>query len=351
MTMSTGQGVLEAGEAVALVKAGKAVVFDYSILRTTAECPTKAFVLHGMHRRPRGLTLALTNGTAVHAAVAWWLQHGLTLKAAEKGLQIFTDIYAPAWKAAKAQDEQLADNDRLSFQRCLDILAQWLVQRSGEAGGSFPFVAMAHKVERSLVARLGMSLKDGREVLYSARLDAQVRKGDSGVKWSMDHKTCKGAVEWWVGKQKVSAQFSGQKWVCEQAGDPVAGVIVNAIEFPTPHKSERKCPIHKVAYLECSVKHAGGTYVYVTRNPAEMDAWLVTVKKRVREMERLGRIADDEGWGGLTQVEMRGRFNECCTFCECKQWCDNGRPTGEANVKAEFEEYWWDPIADQDQEG
>jgi hypothetical protein len=46
---------------------------------------------------------------------------------------------------------------------------------------------------------------------------------------------------------------------------------------------------------------------------------------------------------------MQGRFNEGCTFCDMKQWCDAGRPTGSGALKATFEGYEWNPI--QEQEG
>lgn len=336
--------VMSVGDALALVAAGKAVVYDNSILRTTAECPTKAFVEHAMHKRPRGLALPLENGSAAHSALAYWLEHGMTEDATATAMEMFKDTYLPVWVQAKQADEQLADNDRMNFTRCALILEQWMLNRCTTSTQPFPFVPIEGKTERALVARLGMTLKDGREVLYSAKLDAQVRKQDSGVRWSMDHKTCKGASEWWVGKQKVASQFTGQIWVCAAAGETIGGVLVNAIEYPAPHKSEHKCPIHKVSYQECSVRHAGGTYVYVTRHPAEMAAWLFTVQRRVREMERLHRIAEDQGWDGLASVEMRGRFNECCTFCELKQWCDNGRPTGKEQIKAGFEDYDWNPL-------
>jgi len=59
--------------------------------------------------------------------------------------------------------------------------------------------------------------------------------------------------------------------------------------------------------------------------------------------------AKEEGWSGLGKVQMQGRFNEGCTFCDQKGWCDAGRPTGSGALKATIESYEWNPV--QEQEG
>src|SRR5262245_40418669 len=173
--------VMSVADALELVGKGKAVVYDNSILKTTAECPTKAFVEHAMHKRPRGLALPLLNGSAAHSAIAHWLDCGMTETATAEAMELFTGLYLPMWVKAQQADEQLADDDRMNFKRCASILEQWLANRSVTSTQPFPFVVMEGKTERALVARLGMTLKDGREVLYSAKLDAQVRKQESGV--------------------------------------------------------------------------------------------------------------------------------------------------------------------------
>src|SRR5215468_11291853 len=92
--------VMSVGDALGLVGKGKAVVYDNSILKTTAECPTKAFVEHAMHRRPRELALPLENGKAAHAAIAWWLDRGMTETVAAEAMELFTQLYLPRWLEA-----------------------------------------------------------------------------------------------------------------------------------------------------------------------------------------------------------------------------------------------------------
>lgn len=337
--------IVEIAEVQHLVATGKAVVVDNSILKTPATCHTLAFVQHAMHHRARSLGLPLKMGSSAHEALATWIKNGRGEKAFAAAMSVFEQSYQPIWKAAVKQakaDGGVADS-RMDYTRCAAILAQWLLARQEEKWG---FKAFPDRTERCLVAPFGMTLKDGREVYYSARLDAQVRKTESGIKWSMDHKTTTSASVWWVGKQKVSSQFSGQVWVSREAEEEVAGVVVNAIEFPKPHTSDNKCPLHKLPYVECTVRHAGGTYIFATRTEAEIASWLFTAKKKVREMEKLWGLAQEKGWDGLSKVQMQGRFNEGCTFCDQKVWCDAGRPVNTGVLKATFEGYQWDPIAE-----
>jgi hypothetical protein len=275
--------IVDLEEVSKLVGDGKAVVVDNSILKTPATCHTLAYAQHAMHVRARSLALPLKMGSAAHEALAHWLKNGRTEQAMKGALSVFEQAYGPVWQAAQkeAKDNGDAADLRMECSRCMKILGQWLQAREGE---KFAFKVFVSKTERCLVAPLGMTLKDGREVFYSARLDAQVRKEESASKWSMDHKTTTSATPWWVGKQKVSSQFSGQVWVSREAEDEVVGVVVNAIEFPRPHTSEKKCPIHKVEYQECSVRHAGGTYVFATRTDPELQAWKYTAARKVREM-------------------------------------------------------------------
>jgi hypothetical protein len=341
-------GVIGLEEVSKLVAKGKAVVVDNSILKTPATCHTLAYVQHAMHVRARSLALPLKMGSAAHEALAHWLKNGRDEQAMKGALSVFDQTYGPVWKEAQkwAKENGETADARMEWARCGSILRQWMQAREGE---KFAFSVFKEKTERCLVAPFGMKLKDGREVLYSARLDAQVRKQESALKWSMDHKTTTSASVWWIGKQKVSSQFSGQVWVSREADDEVVGVVINAIEFPRPHTSDNKCPIHKVGYQECTVRHAGGTYVFATRTDPELQAWKFTARKRVREMERLWERAKEEGWSGLGKVQMQGRFNEGCTFCDQKGWCDAGRPTGSGALKATFESYEWNPV--QEQEG
>ena len=335
--------IVDPAEVQKLVEKGKAVVVDNSILKTLANCHTLAFVEHAMHVRPRSLSLPLHMGSCAHEALATWLVNDRTEAAFKAGMSVFEQTYLPIWKEAVkvCTDNGDSIDYRMQYQRCAAILAQWMTAREGD---KFAFKVFKDKTERVLVAPMGLSLKDGREVYYSARLDAQVRKADSGAKWSMDHKTTTSASVWWVGKQKVASQFSGQIWLGREAGEEMVGVVVNAIEFPKPHTSENKCPVHKLPYIECSVRHAGGTYVYATRTDPELQAWHFTAKKKVREMERLWKLAKEKGWDALSKVQMQGRFNEGCTFCAEKTWCDAGRPVNAGVLKATFETYEWNPI-------
>ena len=109
------------------------------------------------------------------------------------------------------------------------------------------------------------------------------------------------ASDWWVEKQKVSSQFSGQLWIAAQLGEPLAGVVLNVIEIPEPHKSDRKCAEHKVSYQECSVRHAGNHLVYVTRAPVEMASWEMSARTTHQSVRGAGGAGRGRGIGGGSQ--------------------------------------------------
>jgi len=126
------------------------------------------------------------------------------------------------------------------------------------------------------------------------------------------------------------------------------GVVLNVIEVPEPHRSVNKCRDHGVSYQECSIRHAGSTFIYVTRSEAELEAWVFSAKKLIRKYDRLLARAEEMGVAGVVGVPMEGRFNEGCTFCSMKEWCRLGRNVRKPAVRATFVSDVWDPLKETD---
>ena len=61
-------------------------------------------------------------------------------------------------------------------------------------------------------------------------------------------------------------------------------------------------------------------------------------------IERLVTRAQRDGVEAVADIQMQGRFNDSCTFCEMKEWCRVGRPTREANIRTTFVPDPWDPL-------
>ena len=309
------------------------LVVDNSILSATAKCWTYAYVRYALGLNVRGEALALEAGSAVHLGMEAWMQGASVDRATKTMAQYYEEVVERYLEAIEMPDLPEKEK-RFAADRVIAIFHQHLLALEER----FPFKVINGAVEKPISAEL----RPG--VLYVARLDAIVRKYDATGKWSFDHKTTRRITDWWQDKQKVSSQWSGQVWLGKQAGVPdLEGVIVHAIELPEPHKSANKCKEHGVPYTECSIRHAGYDYVYVTRSPAEMEAWEQSAVKLAGEFGYLKAVAEQQGIEGVTGIAMQGRFNEGCVFCSMKEWCRLGRNTNPRVVKATFREEPWEP--------
>lgn len=316
------------------------LVVDNSILAATAKCDTYSFVRYGCGLATRADSLALAAGSAVHLGLAAWLRG----EGQEQAVKVCAEDYEAAvdrYLRHIRSDSLPAADKRFEPAWVEGILDQYLTRYADK----WPFKPIGAATEKPIHAPFPIELKSGKKVQYVARLDGMVRRWESGGKWSLDWKTTKRVSDWWSDKQKVSSQFTGQDWLQRQVGnEELQGVVVAAIEIPEPHKSDKKCKDHQVSYQECSIRHAGSDFIYITRHDAEREAWFYTASNLIRRFERLQGRAGTDGIEAVTEVQMTGRFNDSCTFCEMKEWCRLGRPTREANVRATFVEDRWDPM-------
>lgn len=328
------------------------LVVDNSILAATAKCHTYAYVRYALGLNTREESLALAAGSAYHLGLKSWLDGD----GVKQALRVMADSYeakVDSYLRKVERDRLGADDRRFEPEWVEAIFHQYLTENDRK----FPFKVVGGTMEKPIAAPFPMrNLESGKEVLYVARLDAVVRKWESGGRWSMDHKSTKRATEWWIEKEKISSQFSGQMWLAQQPAlrdflgtdTSFQGVVLNVIEIPDPHKSEQTCRDHKVSYQECSVRHAGSTFVYVQRSKPEMEGWLWTARKLTREYDRLVTLAKADGIAGIPNVQMQGRFNQGCVFCSQREWCRLGRNTSKAAQRITFIDDPWDPRREQE---
>lgn len=317
-------------------------VVDNSIMRAVLTCSTLAAVQYALHLNAKGQAPALRQGQVGHAALAEWLDTespNLALKVYRAG---YAADVAPA-VAALAKGEPRAEKERarLGFERTRAILKAWLEARPL---ATWPLKVAAGDTELPISAPLPFALKDGRRVVFVALLDAIAKRRTGGL-WSIDHKFRKGITDWWKAKQQASAQFTGQMYLAREWGIEVAGVYVNAIEIPEAKTSDRKCSEHGQAYKDCDTKHARHELFSTTRSAGEMAAWLATMRKVVPRWATLRDRVQTLDDIHARAVPMEGRFNEGCTFCDLKAWCDAGRPVGGRGDW--FQSHRWDPLAER----
>lgn len=322
------------------------LVTDNSILSGTAKCHTYAYARYACGLGVKGDSLAMEAGSAIHVGMERWMK-GEGTRRAIMGMSSYYEPVVDNYLRSIEEDNLPENELRLAPDRVAAIFAQHLSRLEER----FPFKIIQAGVEKPVHAEMpNVEGVGGRKVLYVARLDAIVRKWEEGGKWSFDHKTTRSITDWWKDKQKVSSQWSGQVWIGQQHGvEKLEGVIVHAIELPKPYTKTSNCKEHGVPYTECSVRHAGYDFIYITRGPAEMEAWELSARRLIAEYAGLKDKADREGIAGVHEVPMQGRFNEGCVFCGMKEWCRVGRPTGARQLKVYFREDPWDPLAGKDE--
>ena len=313
------------------------LVVDNSILSATARCHTYSYVRYALGLRTRVEALALEAGSAIHVGMEHWMTD--KQRSVPKAVQAMAEYYEPvvaSYLRSVEQDRLGKDDARFEPERVEAIFHQHLTQLSEQ----FPFLVIKGAVEKPVSA----VLRPG--ILYVARLDAIVRRSDAGEKWSFDHKSTRKITDWWKDKQKVSSQWSGQVWIGKQQESEhnLAGIILHVIELPEPHVSGNTCREHKVPYTECSIRHAGYDYIYVTRSEPELEAWELSANRLATQYQKLVKRAGEEGIEGVREVSMQGRFNEGCVFCDMKEWCRLGRNTSERVVRATFQHSEWNPL-------
>lgn len=317
------------------------LVVDNSILSAVAKCDTYCYVRYALGLTTREENLAMGAGSSIHLGMKAWLDG----QGVDQAVKVVSEDYERRVEEHLrliARTRLTAEDRRFEPEWIEAIFHQYLMRNEGK----WPFKVVQMMTEVPVHAPFDVDVPSGKPVTYVARLDAIVRKWESGGKWLMDHKTTKKASDWWIEKEKVSSQFTGQLWLAGQGAfdfDP-EGVVLNVMEIPEPHRSDKVCPVHKVSYQECSVRHAGGTYTFVTRHAQEMVGWLYTVEKLIRRYDRLCTRAEDEGIEGIDQVQMQGRFSKECTFCDQKEWCRLGRNTSARAVEATFVQHRWNPL-------
>jgi hypothetical protein len=319
-----------------------ALVVDNSILSTVAKCDTYAYVRYACGLNTREESLALGAGSSIHLGLQAWLEG----KGKDQAIEVMAEDYERRVERYLRLIErgQLGKDDRRFAPEWVEAVFAQYLQRWTEK--QWPFKVVKATAEKPISAPWPGAVH-GRNIIYSAKLDCIVRKWESGGKWLMDHKSTRKASDWWIDKEKVSSQFSGQLWLAreKQIVQQAEGVVLNVVELPEPHISEKVCPVHKVSYQKCSVRHAGGQFVFVTRHEAEMEAWKYSAARLIKRYASLVRWADEAGIEGIKEVQMQGRFNQSCVFCPQKEWCRLGRNTSKAAVKSNFVEDRWDPLA------
>lgn len=281
---------------------------DNSILSAVAECSTLAKMRYWHGYTTREDNARLLAGKAAHAALADWLRGASD----DDCLKVFAEHYEEYARA------NVPNDDRLSWDNTLAILRRWLETHPLHRA---PFAAVADTIEKPLFAWLD----EGDGIVFFAMLDSLVSYRDAASYYVREVKTTGRIAGYWREKWRLASQISGQCWVAEQnLGVPVAGALVDAIEFSRlPSDEKRKCKEHAVVYAECAPLHARFELIEVGRTREALDTWRLDALHLARKYRDLvTRFPDVEQ---VHRVRMQGTYNGHCGFCELADWCWSGR--------------------------
>jgi hypothetical protein len=303
-------------------------IIDNSMLKDTV-CSTRAALRHALGRRAKSVGLPLVRGSALHAAIAAWLEGD----SIDDAVARFTQLYRARWEAAEQAGETTAEEPwhwKSSARILRHLLAGWEEK-------PLPYTGEPGLVEVALVKK---ELLPG--VDFVALLDWVVRSS-TGTRWLLDWKTKRSLTPWFAEQERTSSQYVGQMFAAAETGLEAAGALAVGLEFGTLNSSEKKCKAHGMAYRECALLHVKAP-VIVTIQPtaAEIASWTVTAQRLTRKLLRIKeRVNSVEQ---LRELPQEGRFWGACAFCDYKEYCQLGRP--ENWVDRMTVEEWWNPLAE-----
>jgi hypothetical protein len=309
------------------VATGDTVYLDNSILRTVAECSTKAAVLHLLHRTHQEERAELRCGQAVHVALADWLAGADR----DTMLAAFAGHYAD-WSRANVPDDH-----RLTHANVAAILAEWTRRYPKER---LPLTVAPSMVEVGFVVPLLARRPGVPAVSFTGRLDA-IGRDQLGDYWVLEHKTTGRITDYWRNRYRLDSQISGYVHAARlTTGQRVVGVMVNAIELKRLPFSDRKCKVHATLYHECAPLHAEFEMLPLTRTDEQLARWQETARRLAARFLVLREQVT--GFGDIARLPMEGTFNYGCAWCSLKDYCAAGRlPAHAATMLVEDE---WRPF-------
>lgn len=338
---------------------------DNSTLKAVAACPTQALLRYGLGYCSRGERIAADCGTAVHEALALWLR-------GEPNAVVMAKLEA-LWREPS---ERLIPDDpkHYSFPRRWNNLAiimdEWLEQHRIEDVMWEP--TPARMIEVGFQVPLGTMCVCGTEerrhdsycaphdksddrqfrprFLFTGRLDAVVTATHDGARYVLDHKTTSRLGAGFVDRYRNDSQMSGYPWAVAQTfGEPVAGILINAIELKKVPDSNRKCTTHGVPYAECGRFHCQSDTIIYQRSPWQLEEWernALVLAEQWRTL--LGGVSGIDVTDATQVVEAisdtrtTGTFNGSCYWCDFKDFCPAGKPA--QYLGSMLEHHPWQPF-------
>ena len=303
------------------------VYADNTILKSTASCSMQMVLRHVLHWNNVETAAPLRAGNAAHLSLAEWPW---------SGRQVANSVYGREY--AQFSQENVASDDRLSYENTSTVLDEWMTTRQGK----LPWVVPD---PRLIEVGFAYPLDESGSRVFFGRMDAIARDARTGDWVVVDHKTTGRIDISWVESWGLDSQLTGYYWAALQHVPNLRGFYVNGIEFSKLPQSDRKCPTHGLPYHECSRAHLKAEIVGpVTRTPAQLEKWRGDAIRLADKYRYYAEAYDPEVVGtmpNLSAVEMEGPFTNACRFCQFRDWCRTGQ--SEAMLPGLYVQDEWRP--------
>lgn len=303
--------------------------FDNTLLEDYAGCEAAGIARHVHGLRSKGEKVAADIGNVYHDG----LKEHFGGQGKRRVLEVFTEAYDRVVPPGEQPEE-----DRFARVNCIKIMERYVDTRPVE---KFPWVPVELETVR------GLPLDENGDWMFYVKRDMLVQDKVSGQFAPVDHKTTGRITDWFARRYRLTSQQTGYTWFTGvEKGQEVTLSYINALEIGKLPDSQRKCPVHKVLYLECGVEHANFQLFQYTRTPVQIEKWKQDALVLAKKAELMARA-----FGDLTVLPYawrNGAFNGSCMFCEYKDWCLHGFEPGLAEEYCVRER--WEPWAGVEQQ-
>jgi len=181
-------------------------------------------------------------------------------------------------------------------------------------------------------------------IWFTDKSDGLVKVKEGGLVASMEHKTGEYIDDDWFTRYDMDGQITGHVFASREAGYPVDGVVVNAIQFaslpdladPKNQKKKggyRSCNSHHIPLDQCHLQHVKFARKLYTRSDDDIAMWkdqAITTALEYYDCLIRGRMTLE----GVRLVPQQGLLSGACKTCEMAQFCKSHRMNTNFLMKA-----------------
>jgi len=294
------------------------LIVSNSMLSSSIDCNTAAVLRTlGYTAQAEGSSPKLQAGNSAHLLLEAWLQGkppDECLAIFEQSYHTFSDTYIPI----------VGRGSQLRWENLAKILSVYLSLNSLNAV-DFDVVETERQLSIEVYREANLVIH------FTDKMDGKGRMHADGSYASIEHKTGEFIDDDWFSSYDMDGQITGHVFAGNATGEPVSGVMVNAIQFNklpeivwNKNGSVKKCSTHHIGLDLCQLDHAKFARRLFIRTADDIVQW----KKELiyGALEYYKALVDCKmSIEGIHSVPMQGLLHRSCRKCQFKDFCRSGR--------------------------